>query len=238
MIGHRHLIRVSVRAGGLVVLALFAASASAPQPSAATTAARRCFAANVVGRTKQQAEALLRARGCRPGATLDGRHFLVTKACRPSSDFGRVFAQSARNRALGPKERLIIRVGMRRTAGGRICGEIRPGSGSAPSSADYNGSYSASFTVTTSNTPLATVGQRLTGLTFTAQNGNLAGDITGTVNAAGHSANASANLLGLACPGALTFRLDGKAITVAGRATCAAGTVTVKGTLAGRRTGS
>ena len=149
-----------------------------------------------------------------------------------------MFAQSARSRLLGPKERLIIRVGIRQTADGRSCGEINSSPGSAPSTNDDNGSYSASFTVTASNTTLATVGQRFTGLSFTARNGNLAGDITGTVDAAGHSADAAANLLGLACPGTLIFTLGGKAITVAGRATCASGAATVEGTLVGRRTGS
>jgi hypothetical protein len=241
MIGRRYTTRVSVgagAAGALLVLVLFAASVSTPQPSAATAAARRCFAANVVGRRVQRATALLRARGCSPGFVPDGRHYLVTKTCRPLSDFGKVFAQSARNRLLGPKEQLIVRVGIRRTADGRICGEIRPNPGHSPRRADYNGSYSASFTVTKSNAPLATVGQRLTGLTFTARNGNLVGDITGNVNAAGHSANASANLLGFTCPGTLTFTLKGNAVTVAGKATCRSGGVEVKGKLAGRRTGS
>jgi hypothetical protein len=241
MIGRRHLIHLSVWAGAafaLVALVLFVALVSTSRSSSAATVTQRCFAVNVVGRTIQQAKTRLGGRGCLPGSTRDGRHFLVTKACRPLSDFGKVFAQSARNRLLGPKERLIIRVGIRRTADGRICGEIRPGTGPAPSPADYNGSYSASFTVTQSNTPVANVGQQLTGLAFTARSGRLAGDITGNVNSAGHSANAIANLLGLACDGTFNFTRSGSAVTIAGTATCVSGSVTVKGKLAGRRTGS
>jgi hypothetical protein len=238
MIGRPRLIRVLPLAVALVAVGLFVASAPTSRSSAATAAAPRCFAVNVVGRTIQQAKALLRARGCSPGATQDGRHFLVTKACRPQSDFGRVFAQSARNRLLGPRERLVVRVGIRRTADGRICGEIKPTTGPGPSPSDYNGSYSASFTVTSSNTPLANVGQKMTGLAFTARNGKLAGDITGDVNAAGRSANASTNLFGVACQSTLTFELNGNAVTVAGTATCKSGSTTVKGKLAGQRTGS
>ncbi len=241
MTGRRYATRVLAgagAAGALLVLVLFAASVSTLQPSVATAAAPRCFAVNVVGRTVQQATALLRARGCSPGFIPDGRHYFVTKTCRPLSDFGKVFAQSPRNRLLGPKEQLIVRVGIRRTADGRICGEIKPNPGTPASPADYNGSYSATFTVTKSTTGLAQVGQILTGLAFTARNGKLAGDITGDVTAAGRSANAATNLFGVACQSTLTFESSGSAITVAGTATCKSGSTTVTGKLAGRRTGS
>jgi hypothetical protein len=233
MIGRRHSIHFA-----LVALSLLVALVSTSCGSSKATANQRCFAVNVVGRTVQQAREQLRARGCSPGSIQDGRHFLVTKSCRPMADFGRVFAQSARNRQLGPRERLILRAGMRRTADGRICGEFNPNPGPAPSVADYNGSYSATFTVTQSSTSMAKVGQQMTGIAFTARNGKLAGDINGNVNAAGQSANATSNLVGLGCNGRLTFTLNGNAVTVAGRATCVSGGVTVTGNIAGRRTGS
>ncbi|MGZ4385245.1 MAG: hypothetical protein ACXVY3_11660 [Gaiellaceae bacterium] len=243
MIGRQHPMKALMQAGAAAVvasLALCAVSASATSSAApaASAAPPRCFAVNVVGRTIQQATATLRGRGCTPGFPSDGHHYLVTKTCRPPADFGRVFAQSARGRLLGPKERLIIRVGIRRTADGKICGEIRPNPGPPPSVADYDGSYSATFTVTSSSTKLAQVGQQLTGLVFTAQNGNLGGDITGAVDASGRAANAQANLIGFTCPANLTFTLNGSAVSVSGTAKCASSEATIEGKVEGRRTGS
>jgi hypothetical protein len=179
---------------------------------------------------------MLLARGCKPGSVKDGRHFLVVKACHPAADFGRVFWQSVRNRRLGPRERLVLRVGIRRRPDGRICGQFNPDTGPPASPADWNGTYDASLTVSDSNTPLARIGQEITGLSFTAVGGELQGDITGNVNAAGRSKNAVANIVGLACKGTLTFSDSGSVITVAGSATCVSGSVTVKGNIRGRRT--
>jgi hypothetical protein len=70
------------------------------------------------------------------------------------------------------------------------------------------------------------------------QNGKISGDISGTIDANGGSQDATANLVGLNCQGPLTFTLGGDGTaTLAGNVLCTAGAVTVKGTLAGQRTG-
>ncbi len=225
----------AVTAVGLVglVLCLGSLAAAGGTRPARALQQQRCFAANVLGRTVQQARAVLRARGCLPGYAKDGRHFLITKACRPIQDFGRVFAQSATNRRLGPKERLIVSVGIRQTADGMICGEVNPGPGQAPTPADYDGTYRFTFTVTESSVPLAKPGQQMTGLRFNAANGILAGDIAGNVDANGRGANIVVSLIGFQCPGDLTFGVQGATITVEGSANCGGGAV--KGKLAGEK---
>ena len=181
---------------------------------------------------------MLRAAGCTPGAPMNGHHYLVAKQCKPLQDFGKVVDQSARGRLLGPHERLIITVGIRGTAGSKICDELNPSPGTPPSPADYDGSYSFAFTVTSSTTVLVQEHQQLTGLSFTAQNGNLTGDIQGQVNASGNGVNTQANLVGFACTAQLTFTLNGNAVSVAGNADCKANGKEVKGTIAGQRTGA
>jgi len=198
----------------------------------------RCFAVDVRGRTIQVATQRLRAAGCTPGAPLNGHYYLVNKQCKPLQDFGKVVDQSARGRLLGPHERLIITVGIRGTAGSKICDELNPSPGTPPSPADYDGSYSFAFTVTDSTTVLVKKGQQLTDLSFTAQNGNLTGEIQGQVNASGNGVNTQANLVGFACTAQLTFTLSANAISLAGSADCKGNGAEVKGTIAGQRTGA
>ena len=81
-------------------------------------------------------------------------------------------------------------------------------------------------------------GQQLTALSFTAQHGNLTGDIQGQVNASGDGVNTQANLVGFACTAQLTFTLNGNAVSVAGNADCKGNAAEVKGTIAGQRTGA
>ena len=181
---------------------------------------------------------MLRAAGCTAGAPMNGHHYLVAKQCRPLQDFGKVVKQSASGRLLGPHERLIVTVGIRGTAGSKICDELNPSPGTPPSPSDYDGSYSFAFTVTSSKTVLVQEGQKLTGLSFTAQNGNLAGDIQGQVNASGNGVNTQASLVGFACPAQLTFTLNGNAVSIAGSAVCQANGKEVKGTIVGQRTGT
>jgi len=169
---------------------------------------------------------------------MNGHHYLVTKQCKPLKDFGKVVHQSADGRLLGPHERLIITVGIRGTAGSKICDELNPSPGTPPSPADYDGSYSFVFTVTSSTTVLVKKGQQLTGLSFTAQNGNLTGDIQGQVNASGNAVNTQANLVGFACTAQLTFTLNGNAVSVAGDANCKGNGKEVIGGIAGQRTGA
>jgi hypothetical protein len=219
----RHAIRMTA-AATLVALAAIVAL-SAPAASARNgrqlLAARACQPVTVKGTIRQQAVRILRARGCRA---------FVSWACAPRSQFGKVIAQAPPVRG-----RVNLRVG-------KICEKPplspnpTPGPSTGPTPSDYGGTYSATFTVTGSNTPLAQVGQQLTGLTFAVQNGRLSGDITGTIDASGHSNNASANLLGFSCPGTLSFTISGTAATFTGTATCTSGSVTVTGTVAGQRT--
>ncbi len=230
---------VACAAGLVVVASLTAGSAYLSSPSAQAQAApSRCFAVDVQGQTIQVATQMLRAHGCTPGAPMNGHYYLVAKQCKPLQDFGKVVKQSASGRLLGPHERLIVTVGIRGTAGSKICDELNPSPGTPPSPADYDGSYSFVFTVTSSTTVLVKKDQQQTGLSFTAQNGNLTGDIQGQVNASGNGVNAQANLVGFACPAQLTFTLNGNAISVAGNADCKGNGQEVKGTIAGQRTGA
>ncbi len=234
----------------VVLFAVITASASSSVTPARQGAAPRCLAVNVVGRTSFAASALLRARGCTPGSARNGRHYVVAKVCQPTANFGRVIAQSATGRRLGPKERLILRVGIRRTADGRICGELNPDPGQPPPAqppraADYNGNYDATFTVTESSNPLRVkIGQRLTGLRFTVSDaigpGVINGVVSGVVNADGTTSNNTiVVLIDLenynACPGNLiTFTVNGNNVTVTGVVTCQGG-ITVTGRLDGNR---
>ncbi len=228
--------------------AVITASASSSVTLARQGVAPRCRAVNVVGLTGVAASALLRARGCTPGSARNGRHYVVVKVCRPTANFGLVVAQSATGRRLGPKERLILRVGIRRTADGRICGELNPDPGQPPPAqppraADYTGEYDFTFTVTESTNPLATIGQRLIGLRFTVAPGGPAirGDMGGLVNADGTVTNMFLVLDAFqthnhhVCPGNLTFTVNGNNVTVTGVATCMEGRITVKGNVDGNR---
>lgn len=233
------LLLAACAAGLLVVASLPAGSAYSSSPSVqAQASAPRCFAVNVQGRTIQVATQMLRPAGCTPGAPLNGHYYLVNKRCKPLQDFGKAVGQSAVGRLLGPHERLIVAVGIRGTAGSKICDELNPSPGTPPSPADYDGSYSFVFTVTSSTTVLVQEGQQLTGLSFTAQNGNLTGDIQGQVNASGNGVNTQANLVGFACTAQLTFTLNGNAVSVAGNADCKGNGQDVTGTIAGQRTGA
>ena len=224
-------------AAGLLVVASLTTGSAYPSPPSVRAQAGppRCFAVNVRDRTIQVATQRLRAADCTPGTPMNGHHYLVNKQCKPLQDFGKVVDQSAVGRLLGPHERLIITVGIRGTAGSKICDELNPSPGTPPSPADYDGSYSFAFTVTDSTTVLVQKGQQLTGLSFTAHNGNLTGDIQGQVNASGNAVNTQANLVGFACPAQLTFTLNGSAVSVAGNADCKANGKEIKGTIAASR---
>ena len=123
MAPHQRLIRLLAGTGATVAFAALVLSVAlvAASRSPAASTAPRCFAANVLGRTTQQARVTLLARGCKPGSVKDGRHFLVVKRCKSKRFFGKVYSQSPKNHWLGPRQRLVLRVGSSRALPRMVC---------------------------------------------------------------------------------------------------------------------
>lgn len=174
---------------------------------------------DVRGMSVAAARAALDKAGCK------GRYRIYLDCAPTQRDIGRIVAQRPLAGILRPGRRILLARGAQDLAG---CGN--PGSGQAGGNlAAYNGDRDGQFR-----------GDVTFRFTFRVQNGQIAGDIVGTIDAATGVANI-AQTAGfravVACPDTeLAFTRNGTARTPAGeRITCTAGGRRATGTLSATR---